>query len=330
MRAVVCRRHGDYREMVVEEKPTPAPGPGEVLVEVRAAGVSFANILAVAGGHQNRTDPPFTPGTEVAGIVAACGEGVTHVAPGRRVIGAVRNGGYASHALVRDFTVAAIPDGLSFPAATLFPTNYATAYTALVTEARIEPGEFLLVHGAAGASGVAAVEVGRALGAQVIACGSTPEKRAMAMRAGAAYAVSPETFRDEVLEITHGRGADVVFDPVGGAVFTQSIRCTAPQGRILVIGFASGEIPVAPANLLLVKNIAVMGVYFGYYTGWARQQPGPRARRACAAAFEQPLALFEKGRLEPTVHATFPLDEFARAMQVVEDRKAVGKIVLEP
>jgi len=330
MRAVVCRQHGHYREMAVEERPTPVPGPGQVLVEIGASGVSFANILAVAGGHQNRAEPPFTPGTEVAGVVAACGEGVGHVMPGQRVIAAVRNGGYASHALSQAITVAAIPDMLSFPQATFFPTNYATAYTALVTEARIEPGEFLLVHGAGGASGVAAVEMGRALGVQVIAVGSTPEKRELAMRAGAAHAVSPAGFREEVLEITKGRGADVVFDPVGGDVFTQSIRCTAPQGRILVIGFASGEIPSAPANLLLVKNIAVMGVYFGYYTGWARQQPTARALRAAARAFGEPIRFYEKGLLKPTVYGTFPLDEFAQAMQVVEDRKAVGKIVLEP
>jgi NADPH2:quinone reductase len=330
MQAVVCRRHGDYRDMAVEEMPTPAPGPGQVLVEVGAAGVSFANILAVAGRHQNRTEPPFTPGTEVAGIVVACGEGVSHVMPGQRVIAAIRNGGYASHALARAIAVAPIGPSLSFAEATLFPTNYATAYTALVTEARIEAGEFLLVHGAAGASGVAAVEMGTALGAEVIACASTPEKRELAMRAGASHAVLPDSFREEVLEITKGRGADVVFDPVGGAVFTQSIRCTAPQGRILVIGFASGEIPSAPANLLLVKNIAVMGVYFGYYTGWARQQPDARALRSVKRAFDEPLRFYEKGQLKPVVHGSFPLTKFAQAMQVVESRRAVGKIVLEP
>jgi NADPH2:quinone reductase len=330
MRAVVCRRHGDYREMTVEEIPTPAPGPGQLLVEVGAAGVSFANILAVAGKHQNRTEPPFTPGTEVAGIVASCGEGVSHVVPGQRVIAAVRNGGYATHVLAHAITVAPIPESLAFAEATLFPTNYATAYTALATEARIEAGEVLLVHGAAGASGMAAVEMGKALGAEVIACASTADKREMAMRAGAAHAVSPDSFRDEVLEITKGRGADVVFDPVGGAVFAQSIRCTAPQGRILVIGFASGEIPSAPANLLLVKNIAVMGVYFGYYTGWARQQPDARALRGLRRAFEEPLRCYERGELKPVVHAGYPLTGFAQAMQVLEDRKAVGKIVLEP
>lgn len=330
MRSVVCRRHGPYADMALEKKPTPAPGAGEVLIEVGAAGVSFANILAVAGGHQNRSEPPFTPGTEVAGTIVACGEDVTHLMPGQRVLAAVRNGGYATHAIARALTTAPLPASLGFAQATLFPTNYATAYTALATEARMEEGEVLLVHGAAGASGIAAVEIGKALGATVIACASTQEKRAMTQRFGATHTVSPDSLRDEVLELTGGRGADVVFDPVGGNIFMQSIRCTAPGGRILVIGFASGEIPQVPANLLLVKNIAVLGVYFGYYTGWARQQPDAKALRGLKSAFEVPLRLYDQGLLAPAVHAEVPLAQFADALKMVEDRRTLGKVVLTP
>jgi NADPH2:quinone reductase len=194
----------------------------------------------------------------------------------------------------------------------------------------MEAAEVLLVHGAAGASGVAAVEIGKALGATVIACASTPEKRAMTKRFGASHTVSPDTFRDEVLDLTGGRGADVVFDPVGGTIFTQSIRCTAPGGRILAIGFASGEIPQAPVNLLLVKNIAVLGVYFGYYTGWARQQPNAKALRGLKSAFDIPLRLYEQGLLAPAIHAEVPLAQFAEALKMVEDRRTLGKVVLHP
>ncbi|MBL6456328.1 NADPH:quinone oxidoreductase family protein [Belnapia sp. T6] len=330
MRAILCRRHGDYRDMQVEEVAAPVPGPGEVSIAVQAAGVSFANILAIAGQHQNRAEPPFIPGTEVAGTVLACGTGVTGLAPGQRVMAALPRGGFAEQAVARAEVTCAIPDSLGFAAATLFPTIYGTAYTALVAEARLEAGETLLVHGAAGASGLAAVQLGRALGARVIACASTPEKCRAALDAGAAHAVAPGEFREEVLALTGGRGVDVVFDPVGGAAFTQSLRCMAPEARLLAIGFASGEIPQVPANLLLVKNIAVIGVYWGYYTGWARQPPSARARRRVAEGFAALFRLFEEERIAPLVQAEFPFDRFAEALGIVEGRAAIGKVVLTP
>jgi NADPH2:quinone reductase len=330
MRAVLCRHHGDYRDLSLEELPDPEPGPDEVLIEVHASGVSFANILAIAGRHQNRAEPPFIPGTEAAGVVRALGRGAEGMRTGQRVFAAMPNGAFASLAVARAALTIPIPDSLGFAAATAFPTIYGTAQCALAYEARIEPGETLLVHGAAGASGLAAVQVGAALGARVIACASTEEKREAARTAGASHVLPSADFRDAVLTLTGGRGADVVFDPVGGEAFQQSLRCVAPEGRILVIGFASGEIPQIPANLLLVKNIAVVGVYWGYYTGWARQAPSERARRRFREGFEALFGMLEAGRIAPSVQQVMPLDRFADALSIVEGRGAVGKVVLEP
>jgi NADPH2:quinone reductase len=299
-------------------------------MEVHASGVSFANILAIAGRHQNRAEPPFVPGTEAAGVVRALGRGAEGLRTGQRVFAAMPNGAFASLAVARAALTIPIPDSLGFAAATAFPTIYGTAQCALAYEARIEPGETLLVHGAAGASGLAAVQVGAALGARVIACASTEEKREAARTAGASHVLPSADFRDAVLTLTGGRGADVVFDPVGGEAFQQSLRCVAPEGRILVIGFASGEIPQIPANLLLVKNIAVLGVYWGYYTGWARQAPSERARRRFREAFEALFRMLEAGRIAPSVQQVMPLDRFVDALSIVEGRSAVGKVVLEP
>lgn len=330
MRAVLCRAHGDYRDVRVEDCPRPIPAVGQVLIEVRAAGVSFANILAIAGRHQNRAEPPFIPGTEAAGIVRACGPGVAGLVPGQRVMAAMPNGAFAEEAVAMADLTFPIPDALGFAAATLFPTIYGTAYTALAVEARLEPGETLLVHGAAGASGLAAVQVGKACGARVLACASSPEKRAVARDAGADEVLPAEAFRDAVLALTGGRGADVVFDPVGGDAFDQSLRCVAPEGRILAIGFASGRIPQIPANLLLVKNVAVLGVYWGYYTGWARTPPSDRARRRVRDGFAALFDLFGAGRIHPRVQAELPLERFAEALSIVEGRGAIGKVVLVP
>jgi NADPH2:quinone reductase len=328
MRAVVCREFGHYRNLSVESVEAPTPGHNEVAIDVKATAVSFANILQIAGKHQNRATPPFIPGTEVCGIVAAVGEKVTGIRPGDRVVASATNGGLAERAVARGDLTFVMPDGLSFAEGTVFPSILATAYVGVVFEGRLEAGETLLVHGAAGATGQAAVQIGRALGATVIACASTEEKRAAAIEAGADHALASDDFRDRVLELTGGRGADVIFDPVGGAVFDQSLRCIAPEGRLLVIGFASGEIPKVPANIALVKNIAVVGVYWGYYMGWAKQPPSARARRRLAECFADLFRLYEAGKIKPLVHATFPLEQFADALDIVESRRAMGKVVL--
>ena len=331
MRALVCHEHGHYKDLVLEtDWPAPTPGPDQVLIDVHATGVGFANILQIAGTHQNKSNPPFIPGTEAAGIVRACGENVTGFAPGTRVIGAAPGGGFAEQTVVSARLTHAIPDAMSFAQATLFPTIYGTAYISLVTEARLQAGETLLVLGAAGATGAAAVQIGRALGATVIACASSDEKRAAATKGGAHHVLDASGFKDAVNELTEGRGADVVFDPVGGDAFSEALRCTAPQGRMLAIGFASGDIPKVPLNLLLVKNIAVHGIFWGYYTGWARQKPSEQARQAVENCYRDLFDYYDKGQLDPPVHAQLPLKEFVQALEILEHRGAIGKVVLLP
>lgn len=328
MRAVVCREFGDYRDMGIETIDDPVPGAGQVAIRVHATAVSFANILQIAGKHQNKSETPFTPGAEVSGVISAAGPDVSGFAAGDRVIAGVSNGGYAEIVVARTDLTFKMPDRMSFAEGTVFPSILGTSYAGVAIEGRLEAGETLLVHGAAGATGIAAVQIGRALGAVVIACASTEEKRAAALKAGADHALPSGEFRDRVLELTGGRGADVVFDPVGGAVFQQSLRCIAPEGRLLVIGFASGDIPQVPANIALVKHISIVGVYWGYYMGWAKLQPSPRAKRQFAECFSSLFKLYEEGKIEPQVHGTLPIEQFADALAIVEERRAVGKVVM--
>lgn len=331
MRALVCHEHGHYRNLVLEtEWPSPDPGPDQVLLDVYATGVGFANILQIAGTHQNKTEPPFIPGTEAAGIVRAVGENVTGIKPGTRAIGAAPGNGFAEQTVVSANLTHAIPDAMTYAQATLFPTIYGTAQISLVTEARLQPGETLLVLGAAGATGAAAVQIGNALGATVIACASTKEKKAAAKSSGAHHVLDASGFKEAVNELTDGRGANVVFDPVGGEAFNEALRCTAPQGRMLSIGFAAGEVPKVPLNILLVKNIAVHGIYWGYYTGWARHQPTDAARRAVRDCYRDLFQMFEDGLLDPPVHAELPLGQFVQALEILEQRGAIGKVVLLP
>jgi len=331
MRALVCHEHGHYKNLVLENDwPAPIPGPDQVLLGVHATGVGFANILQIAGTHQNKSKPPFIPGTETAGVVRACGDNVTGIAPGDRVIGAVPSGGFAEQTVASAHLTHPIPDAMSFAQASLFATIYGTACISLITEARLQGNETLLVLGAAGATGAAAVQIGRALGATVIACVSTEEKRAAAIKAGAHHVLDASGFKDSVNELTNGRGANVVFDPVGGDAFSEALRCTAPQGRMLAIGFASGDIPKVPLNLLLVKNIAVHGIYWGYYIGWARHEPTHHARQAVKDCYRDLFDFYDKGQLDPPVHAELPLEAFVQALETLEHRGAIGKVVLLP
>ncbi len=242
------------------------------------------------------------------------------------------SGGFAEEAVVDAGNVFGIPDALDFAAATLFPTIYATAYAGLVWRAALQPGEYLLVHGAAGASGLAAVEIGRAMGAQVIATAGGARKTAAVLQHGAHHAIDYicADFRDAVLDITGGRGADVVFDPVGGDMFDNSLRCVAPLARLLPIGFASGRIPEIPANLVLVKNLTVIGLYWGFYMAWGKSKADPATRAKVGELFEELFRLYEAGRLHPLVDTRLPLSEFAAGLSRVERREAIGKVVLEP
>jgi len=329
-RAVVCEAYGHWRDMAVTAVPVRRPGPGEVRIAVHAAGVDFANTLKIAGKHQNTPTLPFTPGTEATGVVLECGDGVLRLAPGTRVSAAMQFGAFAEEAIVPARTVFPIPDTLDFVAAVHFPTMYPTAYAALVWKARLAPGETLLVHGAAGGTGLAAVEVGKALGARVIAVAGGKEKTAAVIAQGADHAIDHrhEDIRARVLELTGGRGVDVAFDPVGGDAFDASLRCIAPEGRILTIGYASGRIPVAPANILLVKNVSVTGLYWGYWLGWGRTPPRPVEAALVADGMASLFGWHTAGRLRPVTSRVFPLDGFADAFDLLATRRVIGKVAL--
>ena len=333
MRAVTGRRFGGIDDLVYEEAATPALVPGTIRVAVRAAGVSFANLLFIAGKHQNRPNIPFVPGTEIGGVVNEIATDVrTTLKIGDRVCAGLPSGGFAGQAIVDAANVFRIPDALGFEGSTLFPTIYATAYAGLKWRANLQAGETLLVHGAAGASGLAAVEIGRAMGATVIATAGGDRKIAAVMDYGAHHAIDYRKgpFRERVLELTGGRGADVVFDPVGGDVFDESLRCIAPLGRLLPIGFASGRIPEIPANILLVKNLSVIGLYWGFYMAWGKSRADAALRGKVRILFDELFELFDQGKIRAPVDRALPLARFADALHSVEAREVIGKIVLLP
>jgi len=332
IRAVVCREFGVRDAIRVESLPDPVPGDDDVRIAVHAAGLSFANLLALEGRHQNRAALPFTPGTDVAGTVIDCGRAVSRFRPGDRVAAGLRRGGFAEQVVVPQRTVFALPDAVGWDDAVQFPVMYGTAYAGLAWRARLAPGETVLVHGAAGGSGMAAVEVAKALGARVIATAGGPEKVDAVRRLGADLVVDHRecAFREVVLEATGGRGADVVFDPVGGEVFAESMRCIAPDGRLVVVGFASGAIPDVPANLPLVKNFDLIGLYWGHYMGWGRVASPATDEARVRAAMDTMFGWHREGRLRPVTHARFRLDDFAAALDAQASRRSIGRIVLHP
>lgn len=331
-RAVVCRRTGDPAIARVECCPIPRVEPGQVRIRVESAGVSFATGLVLQGKHQNTPATPFTPGTELAGVVLECGAGVERFRPGDRVLAGTRSGAWAQQVAVPERSVFHLPEGVGFDAATHFPTIYATAYAALNWRARARPGEWLLVHGAAGGSGLAAIGVGKCLGLRVIATASTAEKRALASAHGADHVLGAEAaeLRDAVLSLTGGAGVDLVYDPVGGALFNESLRCVAAEARLIPMGFASGTIPSIPANLVLVKNVDVIGIYWGYYFGWGRAEPPAGNDARLRAAFAELLGWCEQGLLQPLTSGCFALDEFGEALARVAGRQVTGRLVLHP
>ncbi len=322
MRAVICDAWGKPGDLTVGELPDPAPAEGEVLIAVGAAGLNFADTLMIQGKYQEKPAFPFSPGLEVAGTVAAIGQGVSRVKPGDRVLALVDHGGFAELALARESDVFPIPDSMDFETAAGFPITYGTAHGALVWRANLQAGETLLVHGAAGGVGLAAVEVGRAMGARVIATAGGKEKCALAEAHGAEASIDyrEEDIRERVKALTGGRGADVVFDPVGGDVFDASLRCSAWSGRLLTIGFAAGRVPQVPANILLVKNLSVIGFYWGSYR--------KHAPALVEAEFEELFGWFEQGQLKPHVSHALPLEQVEEAMELLLSRRSTGKVVL--
>jgi NADPH:quinone reductase len=322
MKAVLAKVFGPPQELVVEEVPPLSAGPGQVVMTVRACGVNFFDALIVQGKYQTRPALPFSPGGEVAGVVKAVGEGVTGLETGMRVLAFTGHGGYAEEVSADASSVVALPAQMDFVTAAAFPITYATSYHALKDRGQLRPGETLLVLGAAGGVGLAAVEIGKVMGARVIAAASSDVKLALAGEHGADALINygSSDLRERIREVTGGKGVDVVYDPVGGAYAEPALRGLAPGGRYLVIGFASGEIPKIALNLLLLKVVSLVGVFWGAF---AKAQP-----QRNGANLAELLAWYVAGKLRPHVSATFPLERYHEALDAVTQRKVLGKVVL--
>lgn len=330
MLAVRCHEWMPYQQLEIEDVPVPKAGPGQVRIAVHYAGMSFATSLVTEGRYQRKPPRPFSPGTEIAGVVDQVAADVTHLKPGDRVAAGIDWGGHAEYAVTDATTVYRLPDALSFDIAPQLPLSYGTSYAALAWRAKVQAGETVLIHGATGAVGLAAVGFARAMGAVVVATASTPEKLALAREHGADRTVlfpSPTALDD--LRAALPGGADVVFDPIGGDAFEASLRCIANSGRILVIGFAGGRVQQIPANILLVKDVTVLGFNFGNYVGWGRVDERKRHESAMRAAMERIFAWCVDGTIRPLTSHRFPLREYRAAMETVLGRRSMGKVLLE-
>lgn len=323
MRAVICHAWGAVESLKVEEVAAPVPAADEVLIDVRATSVNYADSIMVAGKYQTRPPLPFSPGLETAGVVAACGAQVTRFRPGDRVMATLGWGGLAERAVAKESETFAIPDGMSFEEAGAFPIAYISSDVAIRWQGRLEPGETLLVLGAAGGVGLTAVEIGRAMGARVIAGASTAEKLAVAKAHGADDLVNytTEKLTERVLALTGDKGADVCFDPIGGELADAALSALGWGGRMLLVGFVGG-VQQIPANRLLVKNRSALGCSLRYY----RNQAPDKLRRSVEAL----LAWYREGRLKPLVSHRLPLERTVEAIKLLTDRKALGKIVVVP
>jgi NADPH2:quinone reductase len=308
--------------LAVEDIPSPPIRDGAVRLAVHAAGINFADLLLVSGQYQEKPAFPFTPGMEAAGTVTEVAAGVSGLKVGDRVMALTGTGAYAEEVVVDANRAVKIPDKMDFAAAAAFPVAYGTSHGAFDWRAHLQPGEWLLVHGAAGGVGLTAVEIGKVMGARVIACAGSAEKLEIARQYGADHLIdySREDIRERVKAITGGRGADVVYDPVGGDAFDASLRSIAWGGRIIIIGFASGRIPQVPANIVLVKNIDVIGFYWG-----SHQARRPELLRD---SYTKLLGWFEQGKLNPHISAKLDLSQVAKAMGLLQQRKSTGKVVL--
>jgi NADPH2:quinone reductase len=322
MKALVCHTLTGPQDVKLElQWPEPKPGRGEVLVDVKAAALNFPDVLMTRGLYQERPPLPFVPGLEFAGVVAEVGEGVTHFAPGDRVVG-FSGQAVAEKVVARQESVMRMPATLDFVAASGISLTYFTSYHALKQRAQLQPGETLLVLGAGGGVGTTAVELGKVMGARVVAAASTAEKLEVARSLGADHLVNyaTEDLRERVKEITKGAGVDVVYDPVGGALAEPAVRSLAWKGRFLVIGFAAGEIPKLATNLLLLKSASLVGVFWGAF---AKREPQVQMQNA-----RELWELFEAGRLKPVVGRVYSLEDGASALAALEARQAKGKVVI--
>ncbi len=324
MKAVRCKDWGPIDSLAIEDLADLVPGAGEVVVDVRAAGVNFPDVLTVQGKYQVRPELPFTPGNEFAGTVRAVGAGVTGFAPGQAVIGFTRTGAFAEQALAPAEALMPMPPDMDFDIAAAITLTYGTSHHAVVDRAALQPGETMLVLGAAGGVGLAAIEIGKALGARVIAAASSDEKLAICSAHGADAVINyeKEDLREALKAATGGRGPDVIYDPVGGKYSEPALRSIAWRGRHLVVGFAAGEIPKLPWNLMLLKGASVVGVFWGDFV---RKEPG-----ANLAAMRQMLGWMAEGKLKPLVSKRYRLEETAQALNDMAARKVTGKVVITP
>jgi NADPH2:quinone reductase len=322
MKAVVCEAFGGPEVLALREVPDPLPpSSGELQVRIEARGVQYVDVLMLAGKYQFRPEPPFIPGSEGAGEVLAVGPGVTGFKPGDRVMSRHRLGGFAQLGNAKAEDCDLIPSAMSLEEAAVFRNVYHTAYHALLQRGRLKPGDWVLIHGAAGGIGLPAIQIAKLYGAKVIATASTEGKRAVCLEEGADHAIDYQAgFRDKVMELTGGRGVDIVYDPVNGPTFEESLRCLAWSGRILILGFLGGAPALARTNYLLIKGIEAIGVRIG---GLSEAHP-----EIAAANIETLVELAGQGKLKPRIWRRFPLEAAADAIQALIDRKVIGKAVL--
>jgi NADPH2:quinone reductase len=322
MKALMCNSHGLPDTLQFQEVPDPSAGPGQVVVEMKAAGVNFPDVLIIQNKYQFKPDLPFAPGAELAGIVLEVGEGVQHVKAGDAVIASVGHGAFAQRVLCDARRIIPIPQGVSFELAAAFVLAYGTSWHALKDRAQLQAGETLLVLGAAGGVGLAAIEIGKALGARVIAAASTAKKLDVCVKAGADATInySTEDLRSRIKDLTEGKGPQVIYDPVGGHYAGPAFRSIAWRGRYLVVGFANGEIPKLPLNLALLKGADIRGVFWGDYTN--------REPKAFAGDLRDMFGLVAQGKLKPHISGRYPLAQGAQALNDMMSRKVTGKVII--
>jgi len=322
MKAVLCKKLGPPEELVVEDVPDLEAKPGQVVVAVKAAGVNFPDTLIIQGKYQFKPEPPFSPGGEVAGVVKQVGDGVTGVKAGDRVIAAATWGGFAEEIVVDADRLVPMSDDMDFVSASAFILTYGTSYHALKDRAALRPGETLLVLGASGGVGLAALQIGKAMGARVIAAASSDAKLEICRQNGADEVINygTEDLRTRVKQITAGRGVDVVYDPVGGPYSEPALRDMAWNGRFLVVGFAAGDIPKVPLNLALLKGCSIVGVFWGAFTRNEAERNRQNNREL--------MQMYSRGEVKPHIHATYPLERASEALHEVMMKRVSGKVVL--
>ena len=323
MKAYVCREFGPVESHKVEEIEDPRAEAGQVVVDVKAAGVSFPDVLIVQGKYQFQPPFPFSPGGEIAGVISEVGEGVVDWNVGDRGLAMTGNGGIAEKVVAFEMTLMPLPETMDFKDGAALPLKYGTTYHDLKQRGQLQAGETILVTGAGGGVGTTAIEIGKAMGARVIAAASTDEKLEIAKNLGADEVInySDGELKEKVKALTDGLGADVIYDPIGGDIFMQCMRCINWKGRVLVIGFASGPIPEVPTNLALLKGCSIVGVFWGRFTG---AEPEANSQN-----FDELFALHAEGNITPQITKSYSLDDAAEAISSLENRKATGKVVIE-